>query len=454
MNTSYFMRRVAAAALSVSFLVLACADGAPAALAFTKTGESIEYGLSVALSSDLNRAPGASAKWSSADPTVASVDQAGKAIALKAGTTVVSVVDGGQTATLTLTVLPLEFVSVSAGFYHACGVTKLGTGYCWGDNSYGTLGDGTTTPSLVPRPVNGGSLRFSLIDVGQDHACGKTTGGAVYCWGYNNYGQVGDGTKQNTRSTPVLVPGVTSPIDIGAGENHTCALMSSGQVMCWGGNTYGQLGDQTTTDRLSPVVVSGQTTFKALSVGARHNCGTLANNQLYCWGSNSGGQLGDGTKTDRTSPVFTQFVGVSATAASIGAGRSMTCAALTNGGAYCWGITPTATQTRPTLVSGAPSSGSVVGGGLHACGISTAAAAYCWGWNGGALGNGDIANSDTPVLVAGGLSFSMITVSWNDFTCGIATTGKSYCWGKNAAGALGDGTQTTRTSPQEIAGQR
>ena len=219
----------------------------------------------------------------------------------------------------------VTFASVSVGLFHICGVTPEGAAYCWGSNDGGALGDGTTTGRLTPVPVAGG-IRFASVTAGQDfgsesgqdsydaHTCGVTPEGVAYCWGFNGYGQLGDGTTTG-RLTPVPVAGgirfasVTAGQDFGSesGQDsydaHTCGVTPEGVAYCWGFNGYGQLGDGTTTGRLTPVPVAGGATFASVSAGRGHTCGVTTEGVAYCWGWNGFGQLGDGSETNRLTPV-------------------------------------------------------------------------------------------------------------------------------------------------------
>jgi alpha-tubulin suppressor-like RCC1 family protein len=147
--------------------------------------------------------------------------------------------------------------------------------------------------------------KADIISLGGRHSCAVLTDGKVMCWGLNsdgNYGQLGDGTT-TTRNTPVEVSGITSASRVSLGYSHSCAVLTSGKVMCWGYNYYGQLGDGTTTDRKTPVEVSGITTASSVFLGYFHSCALLTNGKVMCWGRNNYGQLGDGTTSSRNTPV-------------------------------------------------------------------------------------------------------------------------------------------------------
>ena len=154
----------------------------------------------------------------------------------------------------------LTFVTLTAGRYHTCGVTIGGAAYCWGDNFYGQLGTGDTTRTLSPRPVSGG-LGFAAVSSGplSNHTCGVTTGGAAYCWGEDSYGELGNGTINSVpNSSPESVSGGLTFASVSAGYVHTCGLSTGGAAYCWGYNFNGQLGDGTTTSSTVPVLVLGR----------------------------------------------------------------------------------------------------------------------------------------------------------------------------------------------------
>ncbi len=208
---------------------------------------------------------------------------------------------------------------------------------CWGANTYGQLGDGTTLDSATPVDVNGLTSGVSAIATGNGFTCALMTGGEMKCWGWNSIGQLGDGTTAN-KSTPRDVSGLISGVStIAAGNAHACALMTGGGMKCWGTNYAGQLGDGTTTNKTTPVDVSGLTSGVSAiaTTGGDHTCALTTGGGIKCWGFNSWGQLGDGTTADKTTPV--DVSGLTSGVSAIASGGGHTCARMTSGGVKCWG---------------------------------------------------------------------------------------------------------------------
>lgn len=199
---------------------------------------------------------------------------------------------------------------------HTCALLANNTVQCWGDNTYGELGDGTTTSRPTAAPVQGLSGTISAIAAGGYHTCVVLADGAVECWGGNTYGQLGNSSTTNS-STPVTVAGLAGPaMGIAAGEQHTCALLQNGTVQCWGFNFEGQLGTGVATTGSpfgitspgSAGQVAGLSGVTQISAGAAHTCALVgANGPVMCWGYNSSGQLGNGTSVDAYAPVVVQW---------------------------------------------------------------------------------------------------------------------------------------------------
>ena len=364
----------------------------------------------------------------------------------------------------TLRLVPLNFTSVRTGYEFSCGLTAAGAAYCWGWNQSGQLGNGTTTSRLTPGAVlMPAGKTFAAIALGAAHACGLTGSGEAYCWGENNsYGQIGDGTTIN-RLEPVAVhSGGVLFTSITAGGAHTCGLTSGGQAYCWGYNLNGQVGDNSTTDRWTPVRVAQPSgvTFDSITGGGEHTCGLTAANRAYCWGWDEFGQLGDGNTTDEPVPVAVSGDYVFAT---LTAGGAHTCGKTPTGATYCWGIglhgelgnggsDNSSIPVSVVMPSGVDSLTPAAGGGNHTCGLTYLGSAYCWGLNShGQVGNGSTTDSWTPVAVAApaGVTFQSIALGIYQ-SCGLTPAGAAYCWGDNNAGKLGDGTTVDRWTPVAV----
>lgn len=227
---------------------------------------------------------------------------------------------------------------ISGGGWHTCAVTTAGAALCWGLNSDGSLGDGTNDPRLSPVGVSGLGSGVKTISAGDAHTCAVTTGGAAFCWGDNLFGQLGNGTQADSW-TPVAVKGLSSGVvGISAGEKHTCALLSGGSVRCWGARDYGQVGDGhfSVERQTTPVTVGGLAPGVAsLSAGREHTCAATKAGVAKCWGRGDWGQVGDGQKKDRSRPVTVDFLSSGVTA--VAAGGLHSCAITVTGAALCWG---------------------------------------------------------------------------------------------------------------------
>ncbi len=196
---------------------------------------------------------------------------------------------------------------IAAGESHACELAGGGV-HCWGYNGDGELGDNTTATRLAPVAVTGLGSGVIAIAAGGYHTCALTSGGAVKCWGRNREGQLGDAT-QTRRLAPVVAAGLAAGVTaIAAGAFHTCALIASGTVKCWGYNRSGQLGTSNEMDQSVPVEVPGLADVRAIAAGADHTCAVLSDGVLECWGYNYYGQLGDHSTATRLAPVVASAV--------------------------------------------------------------------------------------------------------------------------------------------------
>lgn len=300
-----------------------------------------------------------------------------------------------------------QFRQVSSGGDQNCAVTTDNRAYCWGRNGYGQLGDGTTTDRSTPVLVGSGR-EFRQLDMSTFHACGiGYADGRVYCWGRNSEGQLGDGSTTQ-RFTPVPVAGARKFRQVRVGWTHTCGLTTSGEAFCWGSNIDGQIGDGSTAKRrLRPARVAGGLIFRQLDVGFSHVCGVTTNNRAFCWGNGGAGQIGDGKTNLRFTP---RAVTGGLSFDRVSTGYNHTCGETTDNRAYCWGENEngqlgdgtTTPRSRPVAVGGGLTFTQVSAGDFHTCGIASGSATYCWGWNwGGQLGDLTITDRSTPVPVTG-----------------------------------------------------
>lgn len=326
----------------------------------------------------------------------------------------------GALATLSTTPVPVVgdhvFTRLSAGGLHTCGLTPGGAAYCWGSNRSGQLGDGNTTNRAEPVPVAalGGEISFAAISSGASHNCGLTPEGAAYCWGFNTSGQLGDASTTERRNpVPVVHPTAAPAFSaIASGYEHSCAMTPEGTAYCWGANDFGQLGNGSVADATSPVAVTGAQVFTTLGLGTRHTCGLTAAGEAYCWGFNNAGALGDGTRTDRAVPAPVVPLTGALTFSALDAGYEHACGVATTGEVYCWGsntfgqlgngTTSAGATTNPVAVNTPVGFSTITGGLSHSCGLSAAGDAYCWGHNlEGQLGNGSTTDESSPVAVTG-----------------------------------------------------
>ena len=422
---------------------------------------------------------GRSVTWATSAPAVATVSTAGMVTGVAWGSATITATSEGKSGTATVSVAEPGFASVTTGGAHTCALTASGQAHCWGRGESGQLGvpvpttscttdSGPSPCSMVPVAVRGG-LVFAQLAGGGAHTCGLTSDGTPHCWGSNANGQLGDNSTTN-RDAPVAVATALKFVRIDAGAQHTCALTSDGRAFCWGRNNRGQLGDGTTTLRSAPVAVIGGHTMQRIAAGGLsfgHTCALVTGGDLYCWGDNERGQLGigtGGTVADLTPhPEPTKVGGgLTFTAVTAGLGRH-TCGLTTTGGAYCWGENAFGAlgdgsfqrSAVPVLVRGGLVLAQVVAGGFigHTCGLTASGTAHCWGENEvGQIGDGSTVDRVEPSAVTGGLSFTSLDAG-SRHTCGRATKGGVYCWGSGGAGQLGINSTNMTAVPTKVAGQ-
>jgi alpha-tubulin suppressor-like RCC1 family protein len=322
-------------------------------------------------------------------------------------------------------------IGVSAGATHSCAVKSDGTVVCWGSALDGRLGRTASGSNLAAGPVTGGAstLPPAITDavqvvVGNAHSCALRSGGTVVCWGDRTFGQLGDNFDSSDSAQPIETVGLTDAISLGAGDDHTCAVRANGTVSCWGSNTAGQTGTGVGNPVGAPTQLSGISNAVYVDGGGEHTCATLASGQATCWGRNSSGQLGDGTLSGFDGPP-PPIPGLTGIVGRVDAGSMHTCATISDGTVRCWGenhtgqiglgttdgiVTPFdgclepegalpplgqgRCQPSPVTVLSLAGAHGVTAGQQHTCAFSANGAIRCWGGNDvGQLGRGELAST-------------------------------------------------------------
>lgn len=335
---------------------------------------------------------------------------------------------------------------LGVGTQHACALSLGGRVYCWGFNQYARAGQPPATTELpVPRRILGNNV-FTAIAVGDNHGCGIATDGRAYCWGTQEYNQLGSAIAGPV-STPTAIAGTTTFTELVAGWVHTCARTDAGVVHCWGQNEAGQLGDGSTAPRVGPAPVSGTTVFASIAGGLNGTCG-LSSGALWCWGAGAAPAV---PPVDNTPQL--EVGGL--TLAAVAVGYDHKCGLVQSDGWYCWGENSRsqfgdgtgAGSSTPQRISELTPFVEIDYGFDRGCGRTSGGAAYCWGANlYGQIGDGTTTPRPTPTAVLGGLTFAKVRVGFM-MTCGLTTGNAIYCWGSNGAYELGDGTTTERHVP-------
>jgi len=349
-----------------------------------------------------------------------------------------------------------NIVQVAAGNQHTCALDDTGRVWCWGDNRFGQLGNGTSADSLTPVLVRRVTDAVAIAS-GSDHSCAVLGTGRVACWGNNDYGQLGDGTTGYANPDRVFVRRVGDAVAVAASASHTCALRESGRVFCWGDNTYGQLGDGTADPRFTRVSVRRISDATAIIAGFHHTCALRGSSRIACWGSNQYGQLGIGSGLPNS--PYRLAVRRVRDATAIGSGAYHNCAVRSSGGMACWGYGrdgqlgdgDRSNNSLPATVTGITDARLVSAGFRHSCAIREGGGLACWGSNSfGQLGNGTNTPSATWVAVSEVSDASALSAGHYHTCAALHATGRVVCWGQNWSGQLGDNTNEHRSTPVEV----
>ncbi len=378
--------------------------------------------------------------------------------------------------------LNTDWKKVSLGKQHGCALKQTsGALYCWGDNTYGQLGDGSINTSPIAKQVSNtnSGIISSWQDVasGQNHTCAVASSNELFCWGNNDAGQLGIGSTAH-QARPVKITHTTGWIEVDAGASHTCAVDQNYDAHCWGLNSRGQLANGATINTKQPTRFDSSTNWAYIASGKLHSCGLKGSGPsyaLYCGGINDFGQLGIGSTSNQSQPILvTTHDGSTQINAwrSVSVGQDHTCAIGVNGPErplFCWGrnthgqlsdnvnLANTTTHWNPTKVSiGGDNWTEVVAGRNHTCGRKGSDELWCWGDNSsGQIGIGNPSSGDvrTPSQIPG----SWISVAVGGYapqgghTCAVKSGGELWCWGDNTSSQIGIGTVTNyETTPTRL----
>lgn len=363
--------------------------------------------------------------------------------------------------------------TISSGLDATCGLLPLGRTYCFGQapligvardtSCFNDRAPGLTPCTLIPLQI-AGHLQLTALTVGNSVACGLTAQGRAYCWGDNSFGQIGNGVSApGTSALPTLATGPVGPLNaaqtftqIAAGNNHVCALAPSGKAFCWGSDNTFQLGggDSLSLNSTTPIPVVGEGVYRSVTAGRGHTCAVrAADNLAFCWGDNSLGQLGLGTVGP---PIDRPMQTVGPAFVQLSAKGDNTCGLTASGTIYCWGANDAAQTGQavstfvatPSAIAGSGYTAVAVGGTVsvpgigrvsHACALQ-ATKAVCWGSNYyGQLGRGvsvGLGSFATPAPVSDNRTYSAVSAG-SRTSCAVAADG-AYCWGSSVVGATGN----------------
>ncbi|MCX6381662.1 MAG: Ig-like domain repeat protein [Armatimonadetes bacterium] len=343
---------------------------------------------------------------------------------------------------------------------HTLALKSDGTVWAWGWNAYGQLGDGTATDSFTPVQVSA-LTGVTQIAGGYLHSLALKSDGTVWVWGFNNSGQLGDGTTVDS-AVPVQVSGLTGVTQVSAGSFHSLAVKTDGTVFAWGNNNYGQLGDGTNTNRLTPVQVTGLTGVTQVSGGGYHSLALKSDGTVWAWGRNDFGKLGDGTNTDKNAPVqVTGLTGVT----QVAGGYLHSLALKSDGTVFAWGYNnsgqlgdgTTTTRLTPVQVSGLTGIAQVAAGSFHSLALipppsTSTTKVKAWGSNPYYnLGDGTNTDRNSAVTLSNITNVAQVVVG-AFHTLVVKTDGTVWAWGANFNGQLGDGTTADSAVPVQVTG--
>lgn len=368
----------------------------------------------------------------------------------------------GGTCANGICVVPPKVTGLGLGDYTSCAVQDNAV-WCWGSNNRGQLGNGKSGSSqwsLWPASVIG-LPPAQDVACGDGHCCARAASGDVWCWGGNDYGQVSQAKDLSNHTKPVKVTLPAKAIALTTGDHHTCVALATGKVVCWGLGSSGQLGDGNGGISPSPVEATGIKGVVQVCAGLAFTCARSSTGQAWCWGMNSHGQTGagfGGTSSFVNQPAaVADLQGI----AAIACGHLHACAATKSGEVWCWGHNgyrqlgsgkTNTSYNKPVQSYGIAGAVDVAAGEAHSCATDGKGQLWCWGGN----QNDQTATSkgksivELPAKVAQTAKLLQLDAG-RMHTCGTDDAGGLWCWGGNNQGQVGNGGQTAVDKPTKVA---
>ena len=353
-----------------------------------------------------------------------------------------------------------DAIAIASSQLHSCALHMAGTISCWGNHYQGRLGSGQTSEELEEPavPVRVANITDAIaIATGEQHSCALREDGTIACWGgddgFGLFGETSEFQEADQLGTfpvPVQVTDITDAVAIATGEEHSCALHQNGEISCWGYNPWGRLGNGQSGAEESdtPVEVAGISNAKDIGAGLYHTCVLLESGSVSCWGGNWIGQLGDGTNENSAVPVQAEGI---ANATDVATGWFDSCALNETGTISCWGGHNMANNPfDPLEVEDITDATALATSSSHSCALHKNGTISCWGNNYyGQLGNGTDENSNVPVQVEDITDATAVATGFNH-SCALHENGTISCWGANRSGQLGNGTNENSVVPVQV----